>query len=179
MRLCAAFLLTAVLTAQSPPDLATEFTRIKRVHVEKLAGGETANQLRDMLIASLQRAAQFTLTESPEKADAIFRGSGEDLVFTDTFQSSESLSARGGVSARSRTYGGMSVGEAESTRIAERKHEAVLTVRLVNKEGDVIWSTTQESLGAKFKGASADVADKVTRQLLDDLEQSRKRRPRE
>ena len=36
-------------------------------------------------------------------------------------------------------------------------------VRLVNKEGDVIWATTQESLGAKFRGASMDVADKITR----------------
>ena len=29
----------------------------------------------------------------------------------------------------------------------------------VNKDGDVIWSTTQESLGAKFRGASADVGE--------------------
>jgi len=36
----------------------------------------------------------------------------------------------------------------------------------VNKDGDVIWSTTQESLGGRFRGASADVADKITRQLL-------------
>ena len=49
------------------------------------------------------------------------------------------------------------------------------TVRLVNKDGDVMWSTTQESNGAKFRGASADVADKVTRQLTADLERLRKK----
>jgi hypothetical protein len=65
---------------------------------------------------------------------------------------------------------GVTVGEHESTHIAERKHEAVASVRLVNKDGDVIWSTTQESLGAKFRGASADVAYKVTKQLLADIE---------
>jgi hypothetical protein len=44
------------------------------------------------------------------------------------------------------------------------------TVRLVNKDGDVIWSTTQESTGAKFRGASADVAEKITRQLVADYD---------
>ena len=47
-------------------------------------------------------------------------------------------------------------------------------MRLVNKEGDVIWSTTQESLGAKFRGASADVAEKITPQLKEDFERARK-----
>jgi len=49
-------------------------------------------------------------------------------------------------------------------------------VRLVNKDGDVIWSTTQESNGAKFRGASADVADKITRQLTADLDRVRQGR---
>ena len=44
----------------------------------------------------------------------------------------------------------------------------------MNKDGDVIWSTTQESLGAKFRGASADVADKITANLKDAFERARK-----
>ena len=67
------------------------------------------------------------------------------------------------------------VGENESTNIKERKHEAMATVRLVNKDGDVMWSTTQESNGAKFRGASADVADKITKQLAVDVERLRKK----
>ncbi len=50
------------------------------------------------------------------------------------------------------------------------------TVRLVNKDGDVIWSTTQESNGAKFRGASADVADKISRALVSEVERLRKGR---
>jgi hypothetical protein len=38
----------------------------------------------------------------------------------------------------------------------------------------VIWSTTQESLGGKFRGASADVAGKVTRQLAEDFARAKK-----
>ena len=78
-----------------------------------------------------------------------------------------SRSTRTSSGARSLSVG---VGDRESTDIKERKHEALATVRLVNKEGDVIWSTTQESSGAKFRGASADVADKITRQLTADVD---------
>lgn len=158
---------------------------IKRVYIDRLSGGETAAQIRDMLIASLQAARLFIVTESQEKADVILRGSGEDLVFTDLFSSSEGIDARASFSVgspntrstttqRRGTAGSMGVGDRESVQIRERKHEAVASVRLVNKDGDVIWSTTQESLGAKFRGASADVADKVTRQLVEDYARARK-----
>ena len=68
----------------------------------------------------------------------------------------------------------LSAGERESSNVKERRHEALATVRLVNKDGDVIWSTTQESGGAKFRGASADVAEKITRQLSADVDRLRK-----
>jgi hypothetical protein len=44
---------------------------------------------------------------------------------------------------------------------------------MVNADGDVIWSTTQESGGGKFRGAMADVADKITRQLSADVKKAR------
>jgi hypothetical protein len=69
------------------------------------------------------------------------------------------------------------VGEHESTRIAERKHEATASVRLVTKDGDVIWSTIEESTGGKFRGASADVADKIARKLAMAYERARKADP--
>ena len=47
-------------------------------------------------------------------------------------------------------------------------------MRLVNKEGDVIWSATEESMGGKFRGASAEVADKITAKLADDYARARK-----
>ena len=39
-----------------------------------------------------------------------------------------------------------------------------LAIRLVNLDGHVVWTTTQESKGAKYKGASAD-ADMGLKQL--------------
>ncbi len=160
---------------------------IRRVYVDRLNGGETAAQMRDMIISSLERSRLFVITENQDRADAILRGSAEDLIFTDTFSASEGLNARANVSANESGYAygsrgaihngaaaGVGVGENESLHTQERKHEASASVRLVSKDGDVIWSTTQESLGGKFRGASADVADRVTRQLLNDFERARK-----
>lgn len=169
--------LTIALAAFAQDE--AELLKIKRVYVERLHGGDTAQHFREMLIASLQATRLFVITENAERADTTLKGASEDLVYTETFSSNESIHARtqiGGTRSTGTTRGasGISVGEQESTRIAERKHEASASVRLVNKDGDVIWSTTQESQGAKFKGASADVAAKITRQLLDDFARARK-----
>ena len=181
------------LPAFAQEDLSNQLLTIKRVYVDKLTGGETAAQMRDLIIGSLQGAKLFILTENQDRADMILRGAAEDLIFTDSFSSSDGLNIRGssnissGSGASSRYNGAGSgydtrsgramsigVGEENSINIKERRHEALATVRLVNKDGDVIWSTTQESNGAKFRGASADVADKITRQLTADVERLRK-----
>jgi len=55
--------------------------------VDRLSGGETATQMRDMIVSSLQNARLFMITENQERADAVLRGSAEDLVFTDDHSS--------------------------------------------------------------------------------------------
>ncbi len=188
------WLFLALLLAQAPDDVSAQVAGVKRVYVDRLTGGETAAQMRDLIISSLQGSKLFVLTENADRADAFLRGAAEDLVYTDDFQSSEGVNGHVGNSERSSNSSGSrfsggggsvsrsvgrtlsaGVGETESTNIKERKHEAMATVRLVNKEGDVMWSTTQESNGAKFRGASADVADKITRQLTADVERLRKK----
>lgn len=162
-----------------------ELLNVRRVYVDRLAGGEVAAHIRDMILSSLHSARLFVVTENPEQADAFLRGSAEDLVYTDTFASSEGLDARGSFgtgttrtsdSQGRRTYASVGIGEHSSTRIAERRHEASAAVRLVNRQGEVIWATTQESTGGKFRGASADVADKITRQLIEDYERAKRLR---
>jgi len=185
MKTAVVLMALAAMCASAEEDLAPQILNVKRVFVDRLTGGETAAQMRDLIITSLQNSKLFVITENPDRADTFLRGAAEDLVFTDDFQSSDSLELRGAASAgrstRSSTTTGpaghsvsLGAGEHESTNIKERKHEALATVRLVNKDGDVIWSTTQESNGAKFRGASADVADKITRQLSADYERLRK-----
>src|SRR5690349_20195557 len=72
---------------------------IRRVYVDRLNGGETAAQFRDMIIGSLERSRLFAITENQERADAVLRGSAEDLVFTDSFTSNEGLNVHAGAGA--------------------------------------------------------------------------------
>src|ERR1039458_6967434 len=62
---------------------------IHRVYVDRLTGGETAAQMRDILISSMAGSELFVLTENPERADVTMRGAAEDLVFSDVHTSSD------------------------------------------------------------------------------------------
>jgi hypothetical protein len=175
------FLLLAAQSGDIEVDNLKQLLTVRRVYVDRLTGGETAAQMRDILISALNGSKLFILTEKEERADAVLRGAAEDLVFTDTHSSSDGVNVHanagtGRTSSSSRgAYGGVGAGENDSEHSTERRHEALATVRLVNKDGDVIWSTTQESLGAKFRGASTDVAEKITAKLKEDFERAKKR----
>ena len=168
----------------APPPIERESLRqllnLRRVYVDRLSGGETAEQMRDMIINSLQNTRLFIVTENQDRADAVMRGSAEDLVFNEQHSSSDGINAHlnAGSGRTSRTatgaFGGLTVGENESRHSVERRHEASASLRLVNKDGDVIWSTTQESMGGKFRGASAEVAEKITGKLVEDHNRARK-----
>jgi hypothetical protein len=185
----AAFAVAAMVSAQSKSgtganDGAESFVEVKRIYVSELSGGVEAAALRDLIIASLDSTKLFILTDKEERADAILKGAADDKTFTDTFDnysgvsghdalgkssSGTSLAARaGGIS------GGNAMSENDSHHTRERKHEAYATVRLCNKDGDVLWSTTQESLGGKFRGASADVAAKIAHQIASDYDRARR-----
>jgi hypothetical protein len=166
--------------ARAEAPAAHDLVAVRRIYVDVLTGGETAARFRDMLMASLQKTRLFIVTENEDRADAVLKGAADDKVFTDRFRSSDNLNMHTQVSSsdhssESRYYSegeshsaGFGIGESESSNIEERKHEASASVRLVNREGDVIWSATEESLGGKFLGASADVADKIARQITAD-----------
>ncbi len=181
----------AAAQAPSPPAGALisleQIAAVKRVYVEKFSGGVGADQIRDMVIAAIERTKLFVLTENPERADTLLRGSAEDLVYTETFQSSDGITARlspslgsgSGTSKNSaRLSAGVSLGDNESVHRQERRHEASASVRLVSREGDVIWSTSQESQGAKFRSAASDVAERIGRQLAGDYTKSRELKPK-
>ena len=179
--------ITAKLPIHSPAnatDVSDTLLDVKRIYVAELKGGAEAESLRELIIASIDSTKLFVLTDNPDRADAILKGAADDHAFTDTFDSDESISGRenGGKSGSgsglsSRTgglYAGIGASDNESHHIKERKHEAYASVRLCNLDGDVLWSTTQESTGAKFRGASADVALKIAHQLSMDMDRARR-----
>ncbi|MCX6597279.1 MAG: hypothetical protein NTV70_13030 [Acidobacteria bacterium] len=170
-----------------PDEVAAQLPKVRRIFVDKLTGGEAADQLRDILMATLQTARLWVITENPDRADAFIRGAADDAVFNETRESRDGINARAflgtregdyssraGRGNRSDTLASVGIGQTEAQRTMERKHEATASIRLVNRDGDLIWSTTKESSGAKFKGSAADVADKVVRQLVTDVEAARR-----
>ncbi len=182
--LAAALLAAGAQAQQSGAGSAvTNLAGIKRIYVAELIGSN-ADALRELIIASLDSTKLFVLTDNIERADAILKGAADDKVFTESVDIQEGISARENLgksssssssySSRSGTSGGISISDNQSHHSKERKHEAYAAVRLCNKDGDVLWSTTQESLGAKFRGASADVASKIARQLALDMEREQR-----
>lgn len=95
--------LAAVLAAQQPgrleDDALRQLVRVRRVYVDRLTGGDTAAHIREMILSSFHGARLFVVTENPDRADAVLRGSAEDLVFTDTLQTSEGVDVRASASS--------------------------------------------------------------------------------
>jgi hypothetical protein len=161
---------TAFAQSEDPPSAVVRTLRqVTRLCVEDFDGGENARQLRALLIAEIHRLGAFVITENPKKADAFIRGFAEDLVFTERHSRDDNITGRssGQVSTggytRNRASASRSEGGSASVRDRSetRRHEASLTVRIVNVDGDVLWGETAESRGGKFRSASAEVAEKI------------------
>src|SRR5450432_155034 len=93
--------------AEDPPSPATventslrQLRAVRRVFVDRLTGGETAAQMREILISGLEATHLFILTENQERADASLRGGAEDLVFTETHSSSDNINAHANLGLR-------------------------------------------------------------------------------
>ncbi len=185
--ICVWLILSAAASALAvelhPPEVT--LARVRRIYVDQLGGGKESDQMRDMLIAALQNAGMFVITENPERAGASLKGSGDDKVFEEQHNTSDSIGfhtadASGtrnavsiGTSSSSNKSLSAGITESETSHIQERRHEAQASVRLVAADGDVIWSTTQESKGGKFRGAMADVADRIARRLIEETLKAR------
>lgn len=171
------WLLFLLLAQQEAPfDEQAERAKIKRIYVDKFSAGDGAEQIRNLLLAALHKTKLFIVTENPDRADAFLRGSGEDTVFLEEFQYRDGIDGRiqvGGLRNGSGNRGlgasGVSVGEDDSQRQSERKHEAMAALRLVNKDGDLVWATTKESRGSKVKSAAVDLVERIVQQLVADF----------
>jgi curli biogenesis system outer membrane secretion channel CsgG len=163
--------------------------RVKRIYVESFGDDVISRELQSMIVSSLVASKRFKVTENRERADAILKGVALEKTSQELHAYGEST-AVGGASGGSHgnvsgsvvngtgTISGSSsggfvahhMGTSDSSVNTETINEARVAIRLVNLDGDVIWTSTQESKGAKYKGSSADVADKCVKQLLRDTE---------
>jgi curli biogenesis system outer membrane secretion channel CsgG len=167
----------------------TALLKVKRIYVDNFGDDIISKELQSMIVSSLVATKRFKVTENRERADAILKGVALEKTSQELHAYGEST-AVGGASGGSHgevsgsvvngngTISGSSgggfvarhMGTGDSSVNTETINEARVAIRLVNPDGDVVWTSTQESKGAKYKGASADVADKCVKQLLRDIE---------
>ena len=150
----------AVSKAESEPDRSA-LLKIKRIYVDTFGENETAREAQSMVVSALVTAKQFTVTENRDRADAILKGVASE-------KTSQELHAYSEGTAVGSRHGAAAI--KDSSANTETIHEARIAVRLVTPDGDVIWTTAQESNGGKYKGATSDAADKCIKQLLKDIE---------
>ncbi len=166
-------------TTDPRAELAAKLAGVKRIYVESFGDDEISKTLQAMVINALDGTKRFIVTENKDKADAILKGHSLEKTSQEVHATGEGTSvatASGGHSSYGHTahggFAGQAMGIEDSKLSTETVNDARLAVRLVAADGDVIWSTTQESLGAKFKSASADVAEKVAKQLVRDIDKA-------
>ncbi|HUQ49590.1 MAG TPA: hypothetical protein VM056_02660 [Terriglobales bacterium] len=164
------------------PVGVTSIKEVRRIFVESFGGDPVAAQIHAMIVTQLLQSERFIVTENRQKADAFLKGAGVEKTSIES-HSYESGTAAGHASG---AYSGSLFGSSggfssagaainDASSSTETINDARVSVRLVNQDGDVMWATTQESKGAKYKGASADVADKVVKQLMRDIERGEKK----
>jgi len=166
-----------------------ELLKVKRIFVDTFGDDTISKELQSMIVSALVATKRIKVTENRDRADAILKGVALEKTSQELHAYGEST-AVGGASGGSHSEvsgtvvngtGSVSgsssggfvarhMGTSDSSVNTETINEARIAVRLVNPDGDVIWTSTQESKGAKYKGASADVADKCVKQLLKDME---------
>lgn len=172
---------TALAQNRAAASTPESLIQVKRVYVAPLGDGPGSDALRALIISSLNATKLFLITDNKARADAILKGAAADHTHIETHTLVDGANGRGGINLSRGGTGysrsGISANEGGSDREAyhskELKHDAFAAVRLCNREGDVIWSTTQESGGGKFRGASEDVAAKVARQIREDFQRER------
>ena len=162
--------------------------KVKRIYVDSFGDDITSKELQSMIVSSLVASKRFKVTENRERADAVLKGVALEKSSQELHAYGEATSVgsaaggshgeiNGSVVNGNGTISGSSgggfvarhMGTSDSSVNTETIDRARVSVRLVNPDGDVIWTTTQESKGAKYKGASADVADECVKQLLRDV----------
>jgi curli biogenesis system outer membrane secretion channel CsgG len=148
---------TPAQSKQDEETNSTELLKVKRIFVDSFGDDPISREMQSLVVSALAQAKRFKVTENREKADAILKGVALETTSQELHSSGESTAVRGAATSDSSSH-------------TETINNARLAIRLVNSDGDVIWTSTQESKGAKYKGSSADAADKCVKQLLHDVE---------
>jgi curli biogenesis system outer membrane secretion channel CsgG len=159
------------------PSTINSVKDVKRIFVDSFGEDPVSAQIQSMVVTQLLQSGKFVVTENKSKADAILKGAGVEKTSIESHSYESGTAAghssggfSGGPGYVSGGYSGAAAAINDSSSSSQAVNDARASVRMVNQDGDVIWATSKESKGAKYKGASADVADQVVKQLMRDME---------
>lgn len=131
----------ATASAQTPADL----NNIKSVYVDSFGDRPGSNQLRDKIVAELEKSHRFRLVNTEAEADGVLSGKGEVWI-------------KGYISLNPRER---SVSDAQAT------WTGYLSVELKDKRGETLWSYLATPHTASTSGSMAhDLARLVVRKLV-------------
>ncbi len=180
---------------QAPPEKGTEkpappaaeaavdqrLVSVKRVCIQRMGEDALGVQVQEMVIARLFESRRFSLTENCDNADYAVKGTITERSDRVSRSESESIGFGERVAASDSSWtagaGGRSNSASASVRGAASEHlassdvkvQAAVTLRVVDKDGEILWATSQESTGGKTKGAIGDAAERAVRKLLRDI----------
>jgi curli biogenesis system outer membrane secretion channel CsgG len=168
----------------APSDLL----KVKRIYVDSFGDDPISKEMQSMIVSALVASKRFTVTENRDRADAVLKGVALEKTSQEVHAYGDSTAVGGAAGSHHGDVNGSVVngtgsisgsssggfvahhaGISDSSVNTETIDRARVAIRLVNTDGDVIWTTTQESKGAKYKGASADAADMCVKQLVRDM----------
>ncbi len=148
--------ISAPTQLQTSSPASSDLLKVKRIYVESFGDDPVSKEMQSLIVSALVASRRFVVTENRERADAVLKGVAVERASQEVHAFGDSTVARNTAISDSSV----------NTEMVDRAHVAI---RLVNPDGDVIWTATQESKGAKYKGASADAADMCVKQLLRDV----------
>lgn len=170
--------------ALAPADLL----KVKRIYVDSFGDDPISKEMQSMIVSALVASKRFTVTENRNRADAVLKGVALEKTSQELHAYGDSTAVGGAAGSHHGEVNGSVVNgtgsiSGNSSGGFAAHHEAIsdssvntetidrarVAIRLVSADGDVIWTTTQESKGAKYKGASADAADMCVKQLIRDM----------
>jgi phosphate ABC transporter phosphate-binding protein len=143
VRVMAGLLLVLLAAVRTDGQTVGTLANVKKVYVDRFEEGDEAEPLRQSLIKRLAKSGRYQLADTAQGADAIVKGSGE-------------LWLKGYLTVNSRTPA--------SDRQAV--YEGYLSVELVNKEGEPLWSYLVTPSKLTFLRVRDDLANNLVKQMI-------------
>jgi hypothetical protein len=149
--------------ALSPASAVTALAGVKKIYLDISGDRRLVQQLSRLISQNLQVGQRVRTTENKDEADAALKLNIREMDARRTARSDErkqSAGARAGAN-----------GDDESETIS-----TVVTVRLVNEDGAVIWPVNRGKPKGVYEGKLSKVTQRIAGDLLEDIRKSDNRK---